>query len=755
LLFFGILYVVQGEDTPGVFSPEPPAGQSDQTIQYKINSYTMPEENKNAKPIPVRPIPADYKPAARSGALELYVSDGLTGIMLKDKRSGYVWSSVPDESVLKQERMNEEVAMSFRSPFLIEYYDENSMMRRAGYGSFGDAVSEVETLDNGVKATYTFAQAGISFAMEVKLEDGDLIVRIPDDEIKEEGAFKLASIQPFPYLGAVRKSDIPGYIFIPDGSGALIRFQAQHPRYDQSYDGRIYDWDYAVENPENRMGYNEQSISMPVFGMVHGVKQNAFLGIVEDGKYNARIIANPSGVTTNFYWVAPKLIWRYPYFQPTSKNMGGYNTYQKERIRESLQVRYRILSGADADYVGMAKAYRSYLAEQGVLERLNEVKEHIPIRIEMLGADKEKGIIGSRIVKMTSFEEADAIAGELQASGVHNLGIVFRGWNRGGLHGSNPDKFPVEKDLGGESGLRRLKQSLEEKGVSLTLYSDYATAYGKARGFNAKADGIRTIGNQVLSYKMYTALDEENDDGMTVYFMNPRFAADAAKKDAERFAEMGIDRAALANIGQFLLSDHHPKRKLSRKDAADEYAKLAEALLEKGSRLSFYSPFDYLWKYSDEILSVPMYSSQYMFATDTVPFMQIVLHGYIDYFAPNANYDANPREYLLRMIEYGAYPSFDVTHEPSWKLKHSYSNYMYTSHFDDWKEEIAAVYGKMDEALKTVQNAAIEERNVLDYGVVEVVYSNGVRIVVNYRSDDVTYGHTTISGNDFAVVGGE
>ena len=69
----------------------------------------------------------------------------------------------------------------------------------------------------------------------------------------------------------------------------------------------------------------------------------------------------------------------------------------------------------------------------------------------------------------------------------------------------------------------------------------------------------------------------------------------------------------------------------------------------------------YLWKYTDEYFDIPTSCSQYLFETDTVPFLQIVLKGSMDYYAPYANQGFYTTESILKMAEYGCYPSFMVT----------------------------------------------------------------------------------------------
>jgi hypothetical protein len=752
LLFFGIVPWVAGVEKTADVVDSANENKEDRAIQYKINSYTSPEANQAQ--IIARKIPDGYKLAAQSDHLELYMDNAMKSIMIKNKQNGYVWSSIPEEEGMQKERLNEEWGAAVGSPFLVEYFDEESMQKRGSYLSLESTTEQIEQVPGGIKATYSLKKLDVTFTMEVKLDADSLVVRFDDQNIVENGKAKLASIQPFPFLGAVLKNEIPGYILIPDGSGALIRFQETHPRYDQAYDGKVYGMDHAAEYSD-LFSVNEQPLLMPIFGMVHGTGQNGFLGIIEDGKYTSRIIAYPSGVNTNYYWASPKFILRYAYFQPTSKNMGGFNTFQAERNHEDRQVRYIFHDGKDADYVGMAKTYRNYLKDLDMLKPKSGSQENIPLNMELLGLEKEPGILGNTMVKMTSFEEAEAMVDELKKEGVHNLSVIFKGWGEGGLNGNNPDKFPVAKELGGEKKLLKLKKSMEEKGVPLLLYADYTNAYGKNGDFSPNADAIRTLSNNVLSDTYYLWFDGESSSDLTVYFINPKLSAKIAESDAKRFDKMGIDDLALGKTGSLLLSDHHPKNKMSRMQAAGEYEKLASSLRGKIDHLGIYIPNEYMWKYSSQMFDMPLYSSQYMFSTDTVPFLQIALHGYVDYFAPPANYNANPQEYLLRMVEYGAYPSYKLTSEPSWKLKNTLSNDMFTSYFEDWKGEVASTYEKMNAVLKQVQDATIEQRNMLDFGVVEVVYSNGKKIIVNYRAKDISYENQTVPEMDFILVGGE
>lgn len=299
-----------------------------------------------------------------------------------------------------------------------------------------------------------------------------------------------------------------------------------------------------------------------------------------------------------------------------------------------------------------------------------------------------------------------------------------------------------------------LEQYLESEGIPLYLYSDYTRAYGDQDNFKVGEDAVRRPSNEIfeiLNEVWY--MNEKLWDLLNIKFVQPGKALKIAEEDAERLQDMGIGGVAIANTGVKLFSDYHANHTYTRAETAAMYGKLTETLKNRLGSVAFYEPNDYMWKYADRLFHIPMRSTQFMYSTDTVPFLQIVLHGYVEYYAPHANFNANPREDMLRMIEYGAYPSFYLTHEPSWKLKETPSISLFTSKFDDWKDRIAETYELANRALASVQDAEIVDRTVPEYGVVEVKYSNGVTILVNYTSKDVTYGGLTAKAQDFAVGG--
>jgi hypothetical protein len=108
------------------------------------------------------------------------------------------------------------------------------------------------------------------------------------------------------------------------------------------------------------------------------------------------------------------------------------------------------------------------------------------------------------------------------------------------------------------------------------------------------------------------------------------------------------------------------------------------------------------------------------------------------------------------MVDFGINPSYVLTHEATYKMRYTLANRFYTTSFADFNEEIVESYHFLNNALSSVLNASIVSRTMLKPGLSEVVYSNGVRIFVNYTHhlQSAQIGDTlyAIGARDYRVV---
>ncbi|MFB1051001.1 DUF5696 domain-containing protein [Paraliobacillus sp. JSM ZJ581] len=708
----------------------------DNTLRYQSNQYTQPEPE-------IGLIEQDvslegFDQVVENDVADLYVNKESLALKIVDKRTGYVWSSGLDEK--EQYNLNDTWTNLAQSAITIEYLDDKGKEKSESILTSGTSAQLTE-MEDGFRATIPFADSGISIDLVIQLDGNALVIHVPNSSIQESES-KLLSLRAYPFLGGVEKNTIPGYMFIPDGSGALMRFQEDTIGADAPYQAWVYGSDegfaQTTENKKSRVN-PAQKISMPVYGLVHGVNQNGLFTIIESGEKFGELIAYPSGVSSDFNWITTTYHYRYSYFQPTSQSMDGYNTYQEDRNPFDITERITLLANDDANYVGMAKNYQTYLLENG---QLSKEKDEVDVRLEFLGAEVKDGLLWDSVYPMTKVREIPRFINRLKQKDVENMHVVYRGWTEDGMTGTLPNRFPIEEKLGKSSEFESTHNFLEEEDIDFYYYTDYTKAFDGAKGFSGRSDVARKINAQTIG---------DSEHGTSFYFLNPKKSLEIAKNDVGKYKKNNISNLAIDSTGYELFSDFSSE--LMRTEVEDAYKALMQSLQSDVGSIAMYRPNDYMWHLTDRYHDIPMFSSNYSFVSDTVPFIQIVLKGYLPYYATFSNFHSNTQDDLLRMIEYGAYPSFYLTKEPSHLLIDTPSKDLYTTQFEEWESAIVEQNLTMQQSLGQVEGASIIKRIVHDIGVIEVIYSNGKSMVVNYNHESVEVNGKLVDGKGFRVMG--
>ncbi|MCA9894417.1 MAG: hypothetical protein KC615_15615, partial [Anaerolineae bacterium] len=169
---------------------------------------------------------------------------------------------------------------------------------------------------------------------------------------------------------------------------------------------------------------------------------------------------------------------------------------------------------------------------------------------------------------------------------------------------------------------------------------------------------------------------------------------------------------------------------------------------ESPVRIGMYRPNDYLFGLTQAYYDMQLGNNGYIFTSEPVPFLPTVLAGYVPYYGTALNFSSNMREDLLRQVEYGIYPSFFVTQEPTADMLNTRSSWIYTSSIEQWGEDIRSTYAWMNDLLAPVRGQQIVAHEQLASGVYMTTYDNGKRIVVNYNDAPVEQYGTTIGAKD-------
>lgn len=677
-------------------------------------------------------IPETYELVAENATFQLYVNPETLAFKVMDRRNGYIWHSNLDERA-PGDRLNRPWTAFAQSGFSVDYLDQRANVKRASIANAARTV-EIRPVEQGIQAQVTFAEIGISVGLRIVLEETGVRVEVPFEGIREEGEFRLGILHLYPWMGATRGDQTPGYMFIPDGCGSLIHFTAATRAKNMFY-GRYYGADLSMLaslpfDPTLRRPY---PISIPVIGMAHTAGPNAYLVILEKGASYAEIQAHPAGIITNFHFLYNAFIYNESYFQRTSRSGDGVTVVQPRTNRFDIVQHYRFLAGAEANYVGMARGYQQYLVEKGLLRRQEMPAGDIGIRLEFLGAERERVLFWNRVIPMTTLAQMEEILDRLE---VKNPQVVYYGWQPGGASAMFPTRLRLERALGDLGDLRRTMEEVARRGGTFSLYLDPVAALKEeSRAFSRHDLAMAITGDYLQGY-------QRGKPNYYLHFQALRSRFTTLSQTLEDADGIGL---ALDSMSDTLYSDFRRGSSLNREEAIAAY----QALLD-GSPvpLALYRPNDYLLPYARAVYDIPTTDNGYLFTTATVPFLPIVLSGYVPYYGEALNFSPDVRGDLLRHAEYGVYPSFFLTYEETARILKTRSNWIYVSAYRPLEEEIEKSYAWLNGLLAPVQGASIIAHEQVAPQVFATTYSNGRQILVNYNEAPVQVYGLTIPARD-------
>lgn len=624
-------------------------------------------------------------------------------------------------------------------------------IKEAGY-TFEDLEEEYKRMDFEVdEEAFPFFKV----TLEYLLEGDTFVVRIPEGGIEyDTKTFRLQKVHLFQYFGTAKAGE-DGYIFVPDGSGTLINFN-DGSKETPVTTGRVYGLDNSLEiTPGSSFS---QDYRFPVYGIKSGEK--GMLAVIEKGDAMAEIQCELGGFTNSYNTVYSSFIIksadRFKFADATHAD-SSWMLLDKNSYEGDMKIRYHFLNKEDAGYVGMAKAYRSYLEKNGTLKKLS-VNDNLPFYLETLGTvDRKERILGIPMdvkAPLTTFSDAKKLVEALKEENIQNIQLRYKGWYNGGLDYKAPAILSVEGKLGGKKGLSDLNQYLKERGVGLYPDVDFILVSndGLFDGFSARNDASRTLDRKYSGYRDINLGTNLFRNSTFKYSISPRVIGGYFDKFLSQYNKLDIQGISVGTMGSFLNSDFKEKKAVHREEAKE----VVYGCLQKADKSNMNLMVDggnaYVLPYTEHILNMPLEDSAYMVSDRRVPFMQIVLHGYVQYAGTPLNLSGDYKKAVLKSIESGAAPYFVMTYQNASKLKDTaYSRY-YAVNYMTWLKEAGDVYKKMNDLLKDVQKEAITDHREVVPDVYVTTYESGKAVIVNYGETEVRVEGTTVKPVDFAVL---
>ncbi|PYI56181.1 DUF5696 domain-containing protein [Paenibacillus flagellatus] len=665
-----------------------------------------------------------FAKAAGNGSFSLWLEPATGRIALRDERSGgATLFGNPGDDALASETVKGQWRSHLSSPLLFRYLAENDTKETQGNLVDRPARTDWRPIPNGVGVRYAVDELGFQFYVEYALHADGLSVRIPENGLLETKANKLVSVEPLPFFGAAQGS-AEGYLLVPDGPGGLISFGARRPERVTPYDRPVYGPDRAVPQPGGESA--RSPVDYPVFGINRG--DGGFLAVIDRGAFRANVYASPAGVHTSFHAAGAKFAVRRAYDKPAGLNKKR-TAYDASIVSSEMGVHYTVLPEGRADYVAMAKAYRSYISEEYGLAPMREASGKPPLYLDAVLAASETARFGTKTVAATTTGRVREMVAALADRGVERLEVGLIGWNAGGYPGKLPNRLPAEPAVGGERGLRELLATAEPGRVGYYLVDTLRLATNRwGSGFRMK-DAVRTLDRRILPIRRE---DELAKRPPTYYLVRPQAMEAALEKALPAYERLGASGVGYVEMSR-ADGDYGRAEPSTRERTAQSLRRAFERTAAEVGRVTLYgSPAFALGRVS-HLAEFPVESNHDFVVDETVPFYPIALHGLVSYSAEPGNTSGDRVNAFLRAIEYGALPHFIVTDENPRLLKETEFAFLYSSRFDDLKERIAEEYRAFAEVGDGVWGQAIAGHRRLAEGVYETVYERGRTVWVNYN----------------------
>lgn len=445
----------------------------------------------------------------------------------------------------------------------------------------------------------------------------------------------------------------------------------------------------------------------------------------------------------------------YEYELVTCVEGSRYQTWPRfvlhgEAPYEPIRVLYRFLPAEEANYNGIALAYRRYREERGeitpyvqkaaarpaaaytansVYIRIRQGWKPCPPLIREQTPENEPPM---RVA--STFNDVSALLDELAAKGVDQAEICLVGWNIRGHDGRWPQIFPVEEALGGEEQLKTLTAKAKAMGYAMVCHTNSSDAYSIANSWSdtqiiADRDGKRVKNDTPWS-------------GGDMYQVCPVCGLRQARELLPKVREMGFSGTHYIDVLTTVQprTCHDPAHPATKADCVRLWNQIARLSRSLFGGFSSEGAFDFAAPELDYGLYVSFGARPCNFADEYIPLWQLVYHGYI--ISNPFTTTVNPvEEDLLKVAEYGGRPSFYYDSKFVTPKEDENVNWMgendYHCHTDEDRKTSAVWIAKVYNwyrGLRYLQMIPMLRHETLADGSKQVTYENGDVIRVNYQA---------------------
>ncbi len=704
------------------------------------------------------PMAYEFETVANNDRFELDLDRTSTYIRVVDKTTGQAWYSNPPIGINDDPYVQGIAKTNMRSAFHLVY--TNATLKETETNAYAASVTkgsfDIKDVDNGVRIDYKLDEMKFVIPVQYTLTDAGLRAEILFSEIEENGTNTINRIKFLQYFGTAGEED-EGYLVIPDGSGAIVNFNNKKNSDGVMYAKDIYGIDYAKVTEAELETSREESINLPVYGMVKN--GYGFLAEIVSGAEIAELNAATSGnrLVGGYNTINTTATYRVNYKVPL---MGQVNSDVSDAMFnaqdvtscETYAVEYRFSDSKDTTYASLAGMYRDTLLERGWLAQ-DEVSDKLYTQFYG-GVSKKKSFLGimyNARETLTSFADAQKILGDLKDGGVANISAQYVNFSDDFFARDMEIALNPSGSLGGKKEMAALLDYAAENGLVLSAAADFVTLPSGGNGYSTFFDVADAINVEAIKVFPFSLNSNTFDTSKKPYYLvDPTKYGEAVKTLIETADKYGYKAYYFDEEAVQLYSDLAPKGAQSEKTSGYQAEQMA-VLAEAGILLTMANPNAYLFQYADEMVEIPVCSSKEHLFDQDVPFLQTVIRGLKNFGGESMNITDVSDESFLRHLEYATDMRYALIEADSEALLNTDHSFLYSATYSNFADQIKERYKAFEELGKATEDANITAHTRED-NVAVTTYSNGVKVIVNYNADAVTVDGTTVDGMSYAIV---
>lgn len=422
----------------------------------------------------------------------------------------------------------------------------------------------------------------------------------------------------------------------------------------------------------------------------------------------------------------------------------------------------------DTTYVGMANYYRNYLKENGTLELLETINEDLPLYVEALGSmtilTKVLTFPVEEEIPLTTFDDVITMYNEFanakkrvktlideyqkkaleeenelvkeeyisnvakykdlltKIENVKNVNFRLTGFANDGMYYTYPTKASWQQVLGGKKAFQHLvnegKRISKIEGQNLGIYPEFDFLYisntALFDGISQSSAGARMVDNRYASKQLYNAILQEFETFYTMVVSSDKIDGLYTKFN-EDYSQYGAEGLSVSTLGSDVNSNFDKDNSINRDEARENIVALLQRMnVIDGYDLMIDKGNIYATKYASHILNIATDSSHFKFSSYTVPFVGMILHGYVSYSGEPLNYSGSMNYEILRSIENGAAPQFILCYQNTSHMKEDEQlNKYYGVSYETWYDDILLTYSELNSQIGGLQNHEIVDHETV------------------------------------------